>query len=302
MKNKAMIVIVALLVAPAVAALTAIVSAQESDVPTDIRGETLTCPSGAQVESRFTLNGDSWVVTGMLQAGLTGTITVSGPTGDVSVTPTVNLAITGDPQLGQPVTMAGQIAMTGEMVATTIVDACSAATTDTPSPSAEGDPAAEPASNEDGDKHEEDVDALEADEDDSDDESSAGNQKIAEAIAEEFDTTPDEVLALHDGGIGFGAIFKLYLIARANDMTVGDLLSQVDEDGGGIAFGKLKKTLTEEEMAIFEDGPKNLGELVSGSNHDDDDDSDDAGEDDEGETSRGGDRGNGKSKGHDQKD
>ena len=154
---------------------------------------------------------------------------------------------------------------------------------------------------EDSDDVDEEEDNVET-QDEGDEDASAGNQKIAEAIAEEFDTTPDEVLALHDGGIGFGAIFKLYLIARANGMTVGDLLSQVDEDGGGIAFGKLKKTLTEEEMAIFEDGPKNLGELVSGSNHDDDDDSDDAGEDDEGETSRGGDRGNGKSKGHDQKD
>ena len=296
MRSKATIVFATILVAPAVAALAAIVSAQESDVPTDIRGETLTCPSGAQVESRFTLNGDSWVVTGILQAGLTATITVSGPTGDVSVTPTVNLAITGDPQLGQPVTMAGQIAMTGEMVATTIVDACSAATTDTSSPSAEDDPAAQPVSNDDKDQGEEasdEPDDAEGDEDGNSD-NSAGNEKIAEAIAEEFETTPEEVLALHDEGIGFGAIFKLYLIARANGMTVGDLLSQVDEDGGGFAFGKLKKALTEEEMAIVADGPKNLGELVSRSNH--------ADEEDEGKTSRSGASSQGKAKGHGKKD
>jgi hypothetical protein len=304
MRSKATIVLVAILVAPAVAALAAIVSAQESDVPTDIRGESLTCPSGAQVESRFTLNGDAWVVTGILQTGLTGTITVSGPTGDVSVTPTVNLAITGNPQLGQPVTMAGKIAMTGEMVATTIVDACAAAPAVPVSPSAEDDPAAQPVSNEDGDKHEEasdDSDDAEGD-DDGDGEASAGNEKIAEAIAEEFDTSPDEVLALHGDGIGFGAIFKLYLIARANDMTVGDLLAQVDEDGDGFAFGKLKKSLTEEEMAIFEDGPKNLGELVSSSNHDDSDDSEDADEEDKGKTSRSGPSSQGKAKGHGKKD
>jgi len=291
MRSKATIVLVAILVAPAVAALAAIVSAQESDVPTDIRGESLTCPSGGQVESRFTLNGDAWVVTGILQTGLIGTITVSGPTGDVSVTPTVNLAITGDPQLGQPVTMAGKIAMTGEMVATTIVDACVGAPAVPASPSAEDDPAGHPVSNEDGDQGKVSNDSDDAESDgDGDSDDSAGNQKIAEAIAEEFDTTPEEVLALHDEGIGFGAIFKLYLIARANDMTVGDLLAQVDDDGG-FAFGKLKKSLTEEEMAIFEDGPKNLGELVSSSNHDDSDDSEDADEED-----------NGKSKGHGNKD
>ena len=136
-------------------------------------------------------------------------------------------------------------------------------------------------------------------------EDAAGNQKIAEAIAEEFETTPEEVLALHDEGMGFGAIFKLYLIGRAKGITVDELLAQIEEDGGGFAFGKLKKALTEEEMVIFEDGPKNLGELVSGANHDDGgDNSDDAeAEDavDEGETSRSGPPGHAKSKGHGKK-
>ena len=135
------------------------------------------------------------------------------------------------------------------------------------------------------------------------DEDSAGNQKIAEAIAEEFDVTPEEVLALHDEGMGFGAIFKLYLITRAKGITVDELLAQIEEDGGGFAFGKLKKSLTEEEMAIFDDGPKNLGELVSASNHDDADDSDEAETEDagEGETSRGGPPDHAKSKDHGKK-
>ena len=160
---------------------------------------------------------------------------------------------------------------------------------------------------------EEEVDELEDDEDTNEDESddldgegsddSAGNQKIAEAIAEEFETTPEEVLALHDEGIGFGAIFKLYLIARAKGITVHELLAQIEEDGGGFAFGKLKKSLTDEELAIFEDGPKNLGELVSGSNHEDGDDSDEAETEDAGEseTSRGGPPDHAKSKDHGKK-
>jgi len=155
---------------------------------------------------------------------------------------------------------------------------------------------------------EEDSDDVEIEEDDveaeGDDDDSAGNQKIAEAIAEEFETTPEAVLALHDEGIGFGAIFKLYLIARAKGITVDELLAQIEEDGGGFAFGKLKKSLTDEELAIFEDGPKNLGELVSGSNHDGGDDSNEAEAEDAGgedEASRGGPPDHAKAKGHDKK-
>jgi hypothetical protein len=148
------------------------------------------------------------------------------------------------------------------------------------------------------DLDEEDSDDLEAE---GDEEDSLGNQKIAEAIAEEFDTTPEEVLALHDDGIGFGAIFKLYLIARAKGITVDELLAQIEEDGGGFAFGKVKKSLSEEEMEIFEEGPKNLGELVSAANHDDSDDSDGGDTEDAGETSRGGAPGHAKAKGHGKK-
>jgi len=112
------------------------------------------------------------------------------------------------------------------------------------------------------------------------------------------------VLALHDDGIGFGALFKLYLIARAKGITVYELIAQIEEDGGGFAFGKLKKSLTEDEMAIFEDGPNNLGELVSGSNHDDSEDLDDAEAEnagDEGESSHGGPPDHAKAKGNGKK-
>jgi hypothetical protein len=113
------------------------------------------------------------------------------------------------------------------------------------------------------------------------------------------------VLTLHDEGIGFGALFKLYSIARAKGMTIEELLAQIEEDGGGFAFGKLKKSLTDEETAIFEDGPKNLGELVSSSNHEDGDDLDDSGAEDAGDedaASRGGPPDHAKAKGHGKKD
>jgi len=150
----------------------------------------------------------------------------------------------------------------------------------------------------DTDEDSDDDEDDEAEDENEDAQDSTGTQKIAEAIAEEFDTTSELVLALHDEGIGFGAIFKLYLIARAKGMTVDELLAEIEEDGGGFAFGKLKKSLSEEEMEIFEEGPKNLGALVSGANRDGSDDSDAEDRADEGETSRGGAPGHAKAKGH----
>lgn len=93
-----------------------------------------------------------------------------------------------------------------------------------------------------------------------------GEEKIAQAIADEFEVTPEEVLARHDEGIGFGALFKLYQLARAQGMTVDELLATIptgDDGEPAFGFGNLRKDLTEEEQAVLEEGPKNLGELVS---------------------------------------
>jgi len=122
------------------------------------------------------------------------------------------------------------------------------------------------------DEPDDDADGLDVDEEEGEAEDAesedgdgpTGNEKIAQAIADEFEVTPEEVMALHDEGMGFGAIFKLYSIARAMGITVDELLASIEEDGGGFAFGKLMKSLSDEELAILEGGPKNLGELVSG--------------------------------------
>jgi hypothetical protein len=137
MSAKLAVILFVVLVAPGAVALAAIVSAQESDNDVDpantiVMGDALSCANGDQVQSRFSLDGSAWEVTGVLETGLTGIITVAGPTGDVSATPTVNLAVSGDPQTGQPVTMAGTTAATGELVATSVVNACSADATDSP--------------------------------------------------------------------------------------------------------------------------------------------------------------------------
>ena len=108
--------------------------------------------------------------------------------------------------------------------------------------------------------------ALETLVSEADDGDGTGAERVAEAIAEEFEVTPEEVMDLHDQGIGFGALFKLYALANVmEDTTVQDLLADSDDGGKGYAFGQLKKSLTDEEADALASGPKNLGQLVSGS-------------------------------------
>jgi len=123
---------------------------------------------------------------------------------------------------------------------------------------------------------EDDADDAEGDTDDADEtsvqadgETGEGAEKVAQAIADAFGASQEEVLALHEQGIGFGALFKLYSLARATGTTVDDLLASID--GDGYAFGKRFKELTEEQQAVLDAGPKNLGQLVSASHHPDDD-------------------------------
>jgi hypothetical protein len=125
------------------------------------------------------------------------------------------------------------------------------------------------------DAQDDDGDDVEGDEVDGDDDGDTGEgeQRIAEVIAEEFGVAEEDVLALHEQGIGFGAIFKLYALAGAMGTSVDDLLSTIPTDGDGgyeFGFGELRKALTEEQQEVLESGPKNLGQLVSASHHPED--------------------------------
>ena len=102
-------------------------------------------------------------------------------------------------------------------------------------------------------------------------ETGEGAENVAQVIADAFGVSQEEVLALHDEGIGFGALFKLYQLSQATGVSVEDLLASMDADGEGYAFGKRFKELTEEQRAVLDDGPKNLGQLVSASHHTDED-------------------------------
>src|SRR5438093_45996 len=60
-----------------------------------------------------------------------------------------------------------------------------------------------------------------------------GSDKVAQAIADEFGVSKEEVLAHHQQGIGFGALFKLYKLARAKGISVDDLLATIPTDANG---------------------------------------------------------------------
>jgi hypothetical protein len=100
-----------------------------------------------------------------------------------------------------------------------------------------------------------------------------GPMMVGDAITEEFALAPEEVHDLHEMGIGYGAIFKLQVYAIALGADVETLLAtmEVDPETGeyDFAFGELKKTLTDEQLVLIEDLPKNLGQIVSESNRPD---------------------------------
>src|SRR3990170_1866804 len=106
------------------------------------------------------------------------------------------------------------------------------------------------------------VDGDEVNAQDGDNDADTGAEHIAGLIADAFGAEEagvlalqEEVLALHEEGIGFGAIFKLYLLALATGVSVQDLLASMDADGEGYAFGKRFRELTEEQRAALEGGP-----------------------------------------------
>ena len=83
-------------------------------------------------------------------------------------------------------------------------------------------------------------------------------------LAEFFEEDPDVVADLRTGGdedpaIGWGALYKLLLLADANDMDLGPYLDSGDfEEGWG--FGKLFKELKDTDPDWLGDNPRNFGQ------------------------------------------
>ncbi len=92
-----------------------------------------------------------------------------------------------------------------------------------------------------------------------------GQEAIAQVIADAFTMEGEEilfedVLALREEGIGFGALFQLYALAAAMDISVEEVLALRQE---GMGFGELRNDLDADQLEILESLPKNLGRIVS---------------------------------------
>ena len=90
--------------------------------------------------------------------------------------------------------------------------------------------------------------------------------KVA-AFATQFGVSADQVMAHRDAGVGWGALFKLYKLASATGTSVDDLIAQATVDAAGerqFDFGAMEQALTPDQRAVYDAGPKNLGQLVSG--------------------------------------
>ena len=156
----------------------------------------------------------------------------------------------------------------------TTVETPEVSETPTPTPSPEVTPTPEPEETDTPDEAEGEDEADAAEDGETED-----PNKAAQAIADTFGVPVEEVMELHDQGIGFGALFKLYKLACATGVDVNDLIAGIEEEGGGWSFGKRFNELTDEEKAQCEGLPKNLGQAISG--HSDDSDAGDDGEDGE---------------------
>ena len=92
-----------------------------------------------------------------------------------------------------------------------------------------------------------------------------GLLKVARAIEAVFGLIVDQAVSLHEEGIGFGAIFKLGLLATAQGLPLEELLSGFAGSDGErhFGFGRAFRQLTDEQWALLEVFPKNLGRAVA---------------------------------------
>ena len=92
------------------------------------------------------------------------------------------------------------------------------------------------------------------------------NGKFLILFAEGFDATEGDLIALRELGLGHGDLFKLNLYSTVLGVPIEQLLAgaTLDEDGEyDFAWGELKKTLTDEQIALLDELPRNFGQMVS---------------------------------------
>jgi len=92
-----------------------------------------------------------------------------------------------------------------------------------------------------------------------------GTNRIVTAIAAEFGVSEDEVTQLHKEGIGFGALFKVYQLARLTGVSAPSIVATFPRVNGELqpGFGDRFAVLTDVQKAELKKGPRNLGSMVS---------------------------------------
>ena len=70
----------------------------------------------------------------------------------------------------------------------------------------------------------------------------SGPSRHADSVAAAFDIDPETVLALHDDGVGWGAMVKLLAIAEVKGVSAEELLAEIPKVDGDfhLDFGKLR--------------------------------------------------------------
>lgn len=94
----------------------------------------------------------------------------------------------------------------------------------------------------------------------------SGPSRHADSVAATFDIDPETVLALHDDGVGWGAMVKLLAIAEVKGVSAEELLAEIPKVDGEYQFdfGKLRAELTPDERDALDAMPHSLGQLKNG--------------------------------------
>lgn len=93
-----------------------------------------------------------------------------------------------------------------------------------------------------------------------------GQLKHADSVAAAFGIDAETALALHEDGVGWGAMVKLLAIADVKGIAVDQLLAGVPKVDGEYEFdfGQLRAGLTPEQQEQLDSMPRGLGHLKKG--------------------------------------
>jgi len=89
-----------------------------------------------------------------------------------------------------------------------------------------------------------------------------GEGEVGDTVGEDAAVAELTELRTGDKVIGWGAMFKLLQLAKAEGSSLAALLADIDTDEDGWAFGRRFKELGDDDpRKLSDDTPKNLGQL-----------------------------------------